>query len=155
MVIYDFVCKQNYSEDTLTVLRARLTKIFAFSSKYHLTTLSSLINSSYSPAFIMHLLNIIPEISDYSLLYLIKFCNTISITCLFWTVTQIFAVSVLLWYPVFHASCSPHHQCQRQCSDLGRFTGKRIKLSPSRRRQSKEFLSTGQHCAAPHCARTP
>lgn len=83
MVIYDFVCKQNYSEDTLTVLRARLTKIFAFSSKYNLITLSSLINSSYSPEFIMHLLNIIPEISDYSLLYLIKFCNTISITCLF------------------------------------------------------------------------
>lgn len=139
---------------TLSVLRARLTKIFAFSSKYHLTTLSSLINSSYSPAFIMHLLYIIPEISDYSLLYLIKFCNTISITCLFWTVTQIFAVSVLLQYPVFCASCSPHHQCQRQCSDPGRFTGERIKLPLSGRSQSKEFLTIGQHCPAPHSAGT-
>lgn len=69
--------------NTLSVLRARLTKAFAFSSKYHLTALSSLINSSYSPEFIMHLLYIISEISYYSLLYLIKFCNTISITCLF------------------------------------------------------------------------
>lgn len=82
-VIDDFVCKQNCPEEALSVLRARVTKIFAFSRKYHLTTLSSLINSSYSLAFIIHLLYIIPEIAYYSLLYFIKFYNTISITCLF------------------------------------------------------------------------
>lgn len=48
-----FVCIQNYPEEALSVLHARLTKIFAFSRKYHLTALSILINSSYSPAFLM------------------------------------------------------------------------------------------------------
>lgn len=78
-----YVCKQNYPEEALSVLHARLTKIFAFSSKYHLTALFSLINSSYSLAFIIHLLYIVPEISYYSLLSLIKLHNTINITCLF------------------------------------------------------------------------
>lgn len=32
-VIYDFVCIQNYPEEALSVLYARLTKIFAFSRK--------------------------------------------------------------------------------------------------------------------------
>jgi len=40
-VIHDLVCKQNYPEEALSVLRAVLTKTFAFSRKYHLTTLSS------------------------------------------------------------------------------------------------------------------
>lgn len=78
-----FFCKQNHSEKVLLVLLARFTKSFAFSSKYNLTTLFSLINSRYFPAVIIHLLYIITEISYYSLLCLIKFCNTISITCLF------------------------------------------------------------------------
>lgn len=133
--------------NTLLVLHVRLTKIFAFSSKYHLTALSSSINSSYSPAFLMHLLYIIPEISDYSLLYLIKFCNTISITCLFWTVPK---------YLLSGCSCSILFSMLPAVLiiSVGQVHRRKDSITPEWQKAKQRVLTTGQHCAAPHSART-